>query len=79
MCMYFMIWRLHINITVYHQYPTLAILAHQHLGVDALLELEMTKFWFSFKAQPPQNAAYASESQYMLGEYIPKTNKIVVR
>ena len=25
MCMYFMIWRLHINLTVYHQYPTLAI------------------------------------------------------
>ena len=39
MCMYFMIWRLHINLTVYHQYPTLAILAHKHLGIDALLEL----------------------------------------
>ena len=54
MCMYFMILRLHINLKVYHQYPTLDILAHMHLGIDALLELEMTKFWFSFKAQPPK-------------------------
>ena len=37
MCMHFMIWRLHINVTVYQQYPTLAILAHKHLGIDATI------------------------------------------
>ena len=30
MCIHFMIWWLHINLTVYHQYPTIAILAHKH-------------------------------------------------
>ena len=54
MCMYFMILRLHINLTVYNQYPTLEILGHNHLLIDALLELEMTKCWFSFQAQFPR-------------------------
>ena len=49
-----MIWWLHINLTVYNQYPTLEILGHNHLVIDALLELEMTKCWFSFKAQFPR-------------------------
>ena len=46
-----MIWWLHINFTVYNQYPTLAILAHKNLEIDALLGLEMTITWFSFKTQ----------------------------
>ena len=49
-----MIRWLHINLTVYHQYPTLAILTRNHLGIDALLDLETTKCWFSFKAQSPK-------------------------
>ena len=39
-------------LTVYHQYPTMAILAHKHMGIHDLLELEMTKCLFSFKPQP---------------------------
>ena len=49
-----MIWGLHIIITVYNQYPTLAFWAHQNFSNNALLELETTKFWFSFKAPPPK-------------------------
>ena len=54
--MYFVIWWLQINLTVYHQYPPVAILTHKYLGVCALLELEleMTKIYFSFKAKPPE-------------------------
>ena len=54
MCMHFMIWRLHINVTVYQQYPTLAILAHKHLGIDATItsggrgeEDEGTGIWYA--------------------------------
>ena len=61
--MHFMIWRLYLNLTVYHQYPTLAILAHKHLGIDALLELERTKLLVFIQGTTPQNTEYASESQ----------------
>ena len=40
-----------IKKTVYHQNPILAFLVHKHLVIDALLELEMKKSWFAFKAQ----------------------------
>ena len=39
--MYFVIWGLQINITVYNFYPPLKILTHKHLVIDALLELEL--------------------------------------
>ena len=35
-----------MNLTVYSQYLTLAILENTHLGIDVLLEVEMTKFGF---------------------------------
>ena len=73
-----MIWRLHINITVYHQYPTLAILAHKHLGIDALLELEMTKFWFSFKAQPPKMQHMHQSLNRCWARIYPKEIKIII-
>ena len=57
--MYFMIWWLHINLTVYIKYPTLAILGHNHLVIDALLELEMF-FMVFIQGTTPQNAAYPS-------------------
>ena len=41
---HFVIWQYHIDLTVYFLYPILDILAHNHLGIDALLESEMTKF-----------------------------------
>ena len=40
MCMHFMIWRLHINLTIYHQYPTLTIIDHKHLGIDETITPE---------------------------------------
>ena len=49
-----MIRQLRIDITVYHYYPFLAILVHNHLSIDALLESEMRKQYFSYSAQPPQ-------------------------
>ena len=68
--MYFMIWRLHINLKVYNQYPTMAILAHKHLVIDALLELEMTKYWFSIKAQSPKmQHMHQSLSRYRVSIY----------
>ena len=53
MNIYIVIFQLQINITVYHCYPPLATLTHKHLCINSLLELEMTKIKFSFKANPP--------------------------
>ena len=78
MCMYFMIWWLHINLTVYHQYPTMAILAHKHLGIDALLELEMTKSWFSFQAQPPKMQHMHQSLSRCWARIYPKEIKMII-
>ena len=60
-----MIRWLHIILTVYIKYPTLAFLVWKHLGIDALLELEMTNVLFSFKAQfPKMQYMYQSFSRF---------------
>ena len=58
-----MIWGLHINLTVYIQYPTLAGLAYKDKVIDGLIRVGNDYILVFIEVTTPKDKAYASGSQ----------------